>query len=119
VPAWPLVERVASACGVADLSAARRDWEAKYRERLEAAGLPALAVEVRVLIAESAGSARAVSLRAGVCYCALTRDLRRIGRGQPVAWPRLERVLRGAGLGPGCPRWERVHAWWHSAAAGR
>lgn len=119
LPPWPVVERIARACGVADLTAAHRDWQVRYRERLEAAGVAPLAVEVRLVVAEAADSARALSPKLGVSYPVLIRDLQRMDRGKPVRWEAVERILRAAGVDEAGPTWERVDAWWLSSARRR
>jgi hypothetical protein len=119
VPPWPVLERIGKACGVADLSTAREDWEARYRRRLEASGLSPLGVEVRLLIGAAADSARALSPRLGVSYPVLTRDLQRMDCGKPVRWEAVKRILRAAAVDPAGPAWERIEAWWHGSARRR
>ena len=119
VPPWPVLECIGRACGVADFAAIRGDWQAKYRRRLEEAGLAPLAVEVRLLIGEAATSARALSPRLRVSYPVLTRDLQRIDCGKPVRWQAIERILHAAEADPDGPAWERIEAWWLSTARRR
>jgi transcriptional regulator with XRE-family HTH domain len=119
VPPWPVLEKIGQACGVADLSNARDDWQMQYRKRLEAAGLAPLGVEVRLLIGEAASSARALSPRLRVSYPVLTRDLQRMDRGKPVRWQAIERILTAAKADPSGSAWERIEAWWLSTSRRR
>ncbi|MSR53250.1 MAG: XRE family transcriptional regulator [Gemmataceae bacterium] len=116
IPPWPIVERIGKACGVKDFTAVRADWQGRYRNRLEELGLAPLGVEVRLLIAEVATSARAISPKLGVSYPVLTRDLKRIDAGKPVRWRAVERILKATGVDPAGPSWERIEAWWHGSS---
>jgi transcriptional regulator with XRE-family HTH domain len=115
VPAWPVLERIASSCGVIDLSAARRDWREQYRTRLNPAVCAPLGVEVRLLIAECAATVREFSKRLKVNSSVLIRTLQRMDRGQAMAWFHVERILRAAELTPNDRRWDQIHAWWYTA----
>lgn len=119
VPPWPIVERIGRASGVLDLTATRGNWHAVYRRQLEAGGIAPLGVEVRLVIGESATSARALSSRLRVSYPVLTRDLQRIDRGKSVRWEAIERILVAAQANPASPSWERIEAWWLSTARRR
>jgi transcriptional regulator with XRE-family HTH domain len=119
VPPWPIVERIGKASGVLDLTAARGDWHAVYRQQLEAAGIAPLGVEVRLVIGLSATSARALSSRLRVSYPVLTRDLQRMDRGKSVRWQAIERILVAAQADPASPSWERIEAWWLSTSRRR
>jgi transcriptional regulator with XRE-family HTH domain len=114
LPPWPLVEKVGLACGVQDLSAVLGNWRSRYRARLQQGGDCPLAVEVRLLLAEVAMTAREFSRRLGVDPSALARTLQRMQRGRPVKWAVLERILRTAGVRSGDPRWQQIHAWWYT-----
>jgi transcriptional regulator with XRE-family HTH domain len=115
LPPWPLLERIAAACGVADLSAARLDWQEQYRAWLQEGGCSPLGTEVRLLIAETAPTVREFSTRLGVHPSGLTRCLQRMDAGRPVKWRQVERILSGAGLAANERRWEQIHAWWYAA----
>jgi transcriptional regulator with XRE-family HTH domain len=114
LPPWPLLEKIGWACGVEDLEAVRWDWQERYRARLHAEGGAPLAVEVRLLLAEVAMTAREFSKRLGVDPSALARTLQRMERGRPVKWGPLERILRAAGLQLTDRRWAQIHAWWYT-----
>lgn len=118
VPPWPVLARLGRAAGVADVSAALRDWRAGYRAVLEGRGLTPLGIEVRLVVGEAADSTRALAARLGVSYPTVTRDLQRMDRGRPVPWASVERLLRAVGLAPGSGAWDRVLAWWSAAASG-
>src|SRR5262249_32295486 len=38
LPAWPVIEQLAKACGVGDLAEARHSWSEQYRARLQKRG---------------------------------------------------------------------------------
>lgn len=118
VPAWPVLERIATACGVSDLSAARADWREQYRARLQRDGAFPLGVEVRLLVAESATTAREFSARLGVNPSVLIRTLQRMDRGRALEWFHVERILRAAGVGADDRRWQQIQAWWYTTRAG-
>jgi transcriptional regulator with XRE-family HTH domain len=115
VPPWPLLQRIGTACGVADLAAVREDWREQYRARLQAGGCSPLGTEVRLVIAETAATVREFSRRLGVHASVLVRDLQRMDRERPVAWPQVERILEAAGLAAADRRREQVYAWWYAA----
>jgi transcriptional regulator with XRE-family HTH domain len=114
VPPWPLIERIGRACGVADLSAVRADWQKQYRARLQQSGCSALATEVRLLIAEVATTIREFSTRLKVNPSVLVRDLQRMDQGKAVKWFHVERILSAAGVRMNDRRWDQVHAWWYT-----
>jgi transcriptional regulator with XRE-family HTH domain len=114
VPPWPALERLGRACEVPQLDEARRDWREQYRARLQRDGLAPLGIEVRLVIAEVALTARAFSTRLRVNPSVLIRALQRMDRGQPMEWFHVERILRAADITPEDRRWQQVHAWWYS-----
>jgi transcriptional regulator with XRE-family HTH domain len=118
IPAWRLLEKIGSAGGVADLTPAHRDWQTRFRAKLQATNRSPLGVEVRLLIAEVATTPRAFSDRLPMNYSVLVRDLQRIDRDEPIKWVHVERILRAAGL-PMNDRWREIHALWYTAAERR
>ncbi len=118
VPPWPVLERIALACGVKELSKARDDWREQYRARLQRNGAFPLGVEVRLVLAETTATAREFSTRLGVNPSVLIRTLQRMDRGRPLEWFHVERILRAAGVGPDDRRWQQIHAWWYATRAG-
>lgn len=114
VPSWPLLQRIAAACGVTELDAARRDWRDQYRARLQRRGAAALGVEVRLIIAEVSATARSFSKRLGINSSVLIRALGRMDRGKPIDWRHIERILRAAQIAPADRRWSQIHAWWYT-----
>jgi transcriptional regulator with XRE-family HTH domain len=119
VAPWPLLQRIGAACGVADLSEVLGDWRLRYAECLQARGRSPLGVCLRVLIAETSETARALSARLGLHSSLLVRDLQRLDRDEPIRWPRIERILRAAGLLPGGERWQDVRLLWCTAGERR
>jgi transcriptional regulator with XRE-family HTH domain len=115
VPAWPVLERIGRACGVADLAEVQRDWAERYRAALATRSASPLGVEVRLLIAEVAVTARAFSTRLGFSSSVLVRDLQRMDRDAPVKWRCVERVLQAAQLRPEGERWKEIRALWSTA----
>lgn len=116
VPAWPLIEQIARACGVSDVAEVRRDWESRYRARLESACPSPLGVELRLLIAARSPTLRAFSPRLGFNYSVLVRDLQRIDRDEPVRWFHVERILRALPISPDDENWREIHALWYTTA---
>jgi transcriptional regulator with XRE-family HTH domain len=114
VPAWPLLVRIAGACGVTQLDAVRRDWRERYRTWLQGRGAAPLGVEVRLIVAETAATARGFSKRLGVNSSVLIRALVKMDRGKPLDWGHIERILRAANVGPNDSRWSTIHAWWYT-----
>src|SRR5262249_31100819 len=86
VPAWYVLEQIALACGVTDLTEVRRDWTERYRAQLQVPARSPLGIELRLLIAEVAATLRAFSPRLGFNYAVLIRDLQRIDRDDPIKW---------------------------------
>jgi transcriptional regulator with XRE-family HTH domain len=119
VPAWGILEQIAKAGGVADLSEVRRDWTLQYRTKLRKVCSSPLGVELRLLIAEVAPTLRAFSPRLGVNYSVLVRDLQRIDRDEPVRWYHVERILRALGLSGTDERWRELRALWSTAGERR
>jgi transcriptional regulator with XRE-family HTH domain len=117
LPPWPVIEQLGQTCGVPDLEEVRRDWAERYRARLDAERLSPLGVELRLLIAEVAATLREFSLRLGLSYSILIRDLQRIDRDEPGRWFHIERLLRAAGLPVDSERWREIHALWYTAEA--
>jgi transcriptional regulator with XRE-family HTH domain len=115
VPAWAVLERMARACGVLDLSEARREWADLYRARLQKGRRSPLGVELRLLIAGVAPTLRAFSARLGFNCSVLIRDLQRIDRDEPVRWFHVERLLHAVGIAPESERWRDIHALWYTA----
>lgn len=114
LPAWPDVERVALACGVADLGKVWQDWRERYRAMTaKSCGSP-LGAELRLLIAETASTVRAFSGRMGVNYSVLVRGLLCLDRDDPVKWKHVERILRAAGLSEGDERWREIRSLWYT-----
>lgn len=112
LPAWCWLREVARSMKVHNLVTMREDWQARFRQRLQAIKLSPLAVEVRLLIAESANSVREFSQKLPFNYSVLVRDLARIDRGQPIAWFHVDRLLSAAGLGTNHDRWQEVRILW-------
>jgi transcriptional regulator with XRE-family HTH domain len=117
VPPWPALERLGRACGVPELDQVRRDWREQYRARLQRHERSPLGVEVRLVVAEFATTAREFSKRLGVNPSVLIRALQRLDRGEAMEWFHVERILRAAGVAPSDRRWEQVHAWWYTTRA--
>jgi transcriptional regulator with XRE-family HTH domain len=116
VPAWRILERIGQACGVMDLSEARRDWRERYREQLQASRISPLGVELRLLIGEVAATLRAFSPKLGFNYSVLVRDLQRIDRDEPVKWFHVERIVQAIGLPMDDGRRKEIHALWYTAS---
>jgi transcriptional regulator with XRE-family HTH domain len=114
VPPWPLLRQIGVACGVSDLAPVLRDWQDRYRARLQENGCSPLGTEVRLLIAEVAPTVRSFSARVSVHPSVLTRALQRMDRGRPVEWLHVERILFAAGLSAADRRHEQIHAWWYA-----
>jgi transcriptional regulator with XRE-family HTH domain len=119
IPAWPVLEQIGRACGVADLGEVRQDWRERYRAQLQGGGRSPLGVEVRLLIGEVSGTVRGFSPRLGFNYSVLIRDLQRLDRDEPVRWFHVERILRAAGLPADGASWREIHALWYTAAERR
>jgi transcriptional regulator with XRE-family HTH domain len=114
VPPWQVLQEIARACDVSDLTDMQADWAACYRARLHGRCPSPLGVELRVLIAEAAPTLRAFSPRLGFNYSVLVRDLQRIDRDEPVKWFHVERILRAAGVPEVAERWREIHALWYT-----
>ena len=112
------MERIGLACSVEDLNSVQSDWRDQYRTRLEGNGCSPLAIEVRLLIAEVATTAREFSGRLGVSPSVLVRDLQRLDRGKAVKWFHVERILSAAQVVEHDRRWARIHAWWYATKIG-
>lgn len=108
LPAWHWLEQVAKLTKVTDLARVRDDWQTRCRARLQQTGISPLAVELRLLIVESANSVREFSRRLTFNYSVLVRDLARIDRGQSIGWFHVERLLNAAGLGTHHDRWQEI-----------
>ncbi len=119
LPAWPEVELLASACGVADLADLRADWRCASERRLTEQGISPLGIELRLLLREAAPTVRAFSRRLRVHYTVLIRVLRRLDGDAPVRWRQVERILRAAGLCDQGERWRAIRALWQTAAERR
>jgi transcriptional regulator with XRE-family HTH domain len=115
VPAWPVLEAIGRAGGVADLDGVRADWAERYRARLGQRPISPLGVELRLLIAEVARSLRDFSRRLGFSYSVLVREFQRIDRDEPLKWFHVGRILRAAGVAEGAERWREVRALWSTA----
>jgi transcriptional regulator with XRE-family HTH domain len=116
VPAWPILEKIAEACGVLDLTEVKRDWRERFRARLEASCPSPLGVDLRLLIAEAVPTLRALSPRLGFNYSVLIRDLQRIDRDEPIRWYHIERILRCLGVAADSDEWRGIHALWYTSA---
>lgn len=114
VPPWKLLEQIGEACGVADLVSVRGDWKRRYRAKLQRLGISPLAVELRLLIAESAPTMRVFSQKLPFNYSVLVRDLQRIDRNQPLKWFHVERILDAAGLRTNSERWQEIRILWYT-----
>jgi transcriptional regulator with XRE-family HTH domain len=114
LPAWKVLEEIGWICGVTDLSEAWQDWTKRYRAQLQVQLRSPLAVELRLLIAEVAGTLRAFGSRLGFNYSVLVRDIQRIDIDVPVKWFHIERILRAAGLPAEEERWKQIHALWYT-----
>jgi len=115
LPAWFWLREVARTMKVTDLDRLREDWQQRQRELLQRGGLPPLAVELRMIIAETANSVREFSRRLPFNYSVLVRDLGRIDRGRPIGWFHVERLLDAAGLGTQHDRWQELRILWCTA----
>ncbi|HQU42106.1 MAG: hypothetical protein B7Z73_00375 [Planctomycetia bacterium 21-64-5] len=115
LPAWFWLREVARTMKVTDLDRLREDWQLRQRELLQRGGLPPLAVELRMIIAETANSVREFSHRLPFNYSVLVRDLGRIDRGRPIGWFHVERLLDAAGLGTQHDRWQELRILWCTA----
>ncbi len=116
VPPWCVLEQIARAGDVAEWDDLREDWRKRYRRHLEARYASPLAVELRLLIGETAESLRDFSPRLGFNYSVLVRDLQRIDRDDFVKWFHVERIARAAGLPAEDERWREIHALWRTAS---
>jgi transcriptional regulator with XRE-family HTH domain len=116
VPPWHVLDHMGRACGVLDLSEARRDWTRLFRAQLQARCRSPLGVELRLLIAGVAPTLRAFSTRLGFNCSVLIRDLQRLDRDEPVKWFHVERILRAVELPSDSERWRDIHALWYTAA---
>ncbi|HWB08016.1 MAG TPA: helix-turn-helix transcriptional regulator [Pirellulales bacterium] len=112
LPAWFWVQEVARATKVSDLARVRDDWQARWRQRLKRDDISPLAIELRILIAETANSVREFSRRLPFNYSVLVRDLGRIDRGASIGWFHVERILAAAGLATHHDRWQEVRVLW-------
>ena len=119
LPAWPILERIGLACGVSDVTAARSDWEERYRVQLTTRCQSPLAVELRLLIAGVATNLRDFSPRLGVNYSVLIREFQRIDRDELLRWFHIERILRALDLPPECERWREIRALWATTTSRR
>jgi transcriptional regulator with XRE-family HTH domain len=117
VPPWRLLERIGEACDVTDLLAVRGDWKRRYRAALERQNISPLAVELRLLIAETAPTVRAFSQKLPFNYSVLVRDLQRIDRNQPLKWFHVERILDAAGVRSNHERWQEIRILWYTVNA--
>jgi transcriptional regulator with XRE-family HTH domain len=112
LPPWFWIKEVARVAKVPDLSRMRDAWQAVWRQRLQQSGLAPLAVELRLLIAESASSVREFSHRLPFNYSVLVRDLGRIDRGRSIGWFHIERLLTAAGMATHHDRWQEIRVLW-------
>jgi len=115
VPAWPVLRRLAEACGVLDCTEVKNDWVERYRARLEARCPSPLGVELRLLIGETATTLRELSPRLGFNYSVLIREFQRIDRDEPLRWFHVERLLNVVGVSPLSERWRAIRALWSTA----
>lgn len=114
VPPWKLLDQIGEICGVADLVSVRGDWKRRYRAKLERQGISPLAVELRLLIAETAPTMRVFSKHLPFNYSVLVRDLQRIDRNRPLKWFHVERILDAAGLRTNSERWQEIRILWYT-----
>jgi hypothetical protein len=119
LPAWPILQRIAQACGVTELDGARRDWAERYRAQLQRTCTSPLAVELRLLIAGRAKNLRDFSPRLGVNYSVLVREFQRIDQDEPLRWFHIERLLHALDVRPESEDWREVRALWVTAATRR
>lgn len=119
VPAWPVLERIAGVCGVAELAEVRRDWNQCYRALLQGKCASPLGIDLRLLMGEVAPTPRAFSQRLNFNYSVLVRDLQRIDRDEPVRWFHVERILKAAEIPVDDDRWREIHALWYTASERR
>lgn len=115
VPSWPVLDKIAVACGVQNLDEVRRDWRERYREALARKCPSPLGVDLRLLIAEVAPTLRAFSPRLGFNYSVLVRDLQRIDRDESVRWFHVERILTALAVPRDGERWREIHALWYTS----
>jgi transcriptional regulator with XRE-family HTH domain len=112
LPAWCWLQEVARLMKVGNVSQMREDWQARYRQRLQALKLSPLAIELRMLLAEAANSVREFSRRLPFNYSVLVRDLGRIDQGRTIAWFHIERLLAAAGMATHHDRWQEIRILW-------
>lgn len=112
LPSWFWIQEVARITKVTDLAQMRDDWHARSRRRLEATGISPLAVELRLLVAETASSVREFSHRLPFNYSVLVRDLGRMDGGRSIGWFHVERLLAAAGLATHHDRWQEIRVLW-------
>jgi hypothetical protein len=112
LPSWFWIQEVARITKVPDLARMRDEWYARSRRRLEATGISPLAVELRLLVAETASSVREFSHRLPFNYSVLVRDLGRIDGGRTIGWFHVERLLTAAGLATHHDRWQEIRVLW-------
>ncbi len=116
VPPWCVLERIATACQVADWDDVHEDWQQRYREQLRRTCPSPLGIELRLLIGEIAESLRDFSPRLGFNYSVLVRDMQKIDRDEAVKWFHVERIVRAAGLPADDSHWREIHALWSTAS---
>jgi transcriptional regulator with XRE-family HTH domain len=119
IPAWPVVRRMADACGVVDCLELQRDWQERYRAQLEGDYPSPLGVELRLLVGEVATTLRDLSPRLGFNYSVLIREFQRIDRDEPLRWFHVERLLGVLGVPPTSERWREIRALWSTAGQRR
>lgn len=115
VPSWPVLERIARACGIQELTEVRRDWRERFRAQLEQKCPSPLGIDLRLLIAEAYPTLRSFSPRLGLNYSVLVRDLQRIDRDEPVRWFHVERIVRSLGIAGDSDHWREIHGLWSTA----
>ncbi|MFT5092236.1 MAG: transcriptional regulator with XRE-family HTH domain [Porticoccaceae bacterium] len=113
-PSWSLLHGIAESCGVKNLGEVHINWIHRYREQLKQKSDSALAVELRLLIAEVAPTLRAFAKRLPFNYSVLLRDLYRVEAKDPIKWPHVERLLRAAGLPSSSERWRVILRLWEA-----
>jgi hypothetical protein len=116
VPAWPLLQEVARTCGIADSSEVLLDWREQYRSKAQTECASLLGVEIRLLIAEVALTARAFSEGLAFSYSVLVRRLQQLSRDDSVQWHQVEEIMSHAGLLPNDRRWQEIRALWSTTS---
>lgn len=127
VPPLPLLRRMLEAQHTAVTPALHRDWQLRYPEYLQRHGLPRvgrirqpLVRSLLTVIAEVEMNMKQFCLHRlegnegdALSPSLLTREMKQVGKGEKLAWRRIERILLGADTKPDSPRWRFVQHLWN------